>query len=81
MYGVGKVKLQTKWSGRKSYRNEFMVLHLECMIVSGIENCILNQANLIKWNKTINYHHDIFKVPGEKNPKRKQLYWLLLESM
>jgi hypothetical protein len=48
MYGVGKVKLQTKWSGRKSYRNEFMVLHLECMIVSGIENCILNQANLIK---------------------------------
>ena len=53
MYGVGKVKLQTKWSGRKSYRNEFMVLHLECMIVSGIENDILNQAKLIEIKQLI----------------------------
>ena len=53
MYGVGKVKLQTKWSGRKSYRNEFMVLHLECMIVSGIENGILNQAKLIEIKQLI----------------------------
>jgi hypothetical protein len=48
-----KVKLQTKWSGRKSYRNEFMVLHLECMIVSGIENDILNQAKLIEIKQLI----------------------------